>query len=156
MNDSELGTLLRDAAPQVTTPGNLDAHSTRILREARQRRGRGMRWLVGAVACIVASGGGSVAMAGGGNETPCGWVADNVFNIESTDGSACCQAPTIIRAGLGGAPAPDGLVRFPMYAPSAAVRPEMMPVMTVGNIMGKKIHPMEACESGRWLSTETA
>ncbi|WP_431074718.1 hypothetical protein [Microbacterium phyllosphaerae] len=91
MNDTELGSLLREAAPQVTTPANLDAHSTRILREARQRRGRGMRWLVGAAACIVAIGGSSVAMAGGGNETPWGWVADNVLNIESTDGSACFQ-----------------------------------------------------------------
>lgn len=100
MNDSELGRLLRDAAPQVTTPGNLDAHSTRILREARQRRGRGMRWVVGAVAGIVAIGGGSVAMAGGGNETPWGWVADNVFNIESADGSACFQGFLVKWEGL--------------------------------------------------------
>nr|WP_201468456.1 hypothetical protein [Microbacterium hydrocarbonoxydans] len=91
MNDTELAALLQDAAPQVTTPADLDAHSTRILREARGRRGRGMRWLVGAVAGIVAIGGGSIAMAGGGNETPWGWVADNVFTVESTDGSACFQ-----------------------------------------------------------------
>lgn len=41
-------------------------------------------------------------------------------------------------------------------APSAAVRPEMMPVTTVGIIMSQMIHPMLACESGRWLTTATA
>ena len=59
-----------------------------------------MRWLAGAIACLTIVGGGSAAMAGGGNETPWGWVADNVFNIERTDGSACFQGFLVKWEGL--------------------------------------------------------
>jgi len=47
-------------------------------------------------------------------------------------------------------------VNLSTNAPSAAVRPEMMPVTTVGIIMSQRIHPMLARESGRWLITAAA
>lgn len=100
MNDRELGALLIESAPEVVSLVGLESHSARILHEARTRTGRGMRWLAGAIACLAIVGGGSVAMAGGGNETPWGWVADNVFNIERTDGSACFQGFLVKWEGL--------------------------------------------------------
>ncbi|GAA1661884.1 hypothetical protein [Microbacterium lacus] len=101
MNDDELGIHIRDAAPQVTVPTGLASHRAQILAEARGRRGRRLRmWAAGVAASAVLVGGGSVAMAGGGNETPWGWVADNVFSIGRTDGSACFQGIVVTWAGL--------------------------------------------------------
>jgi len=92
MDDSELRAALHEAAPQVRVPADLGSHRARILAEARARRRRGWRiWGASAAASIVLVGAGSVAMAGGGMETPWGWVADNVFSIDQLDGSACFQ-----------------------------------------------------------------
>lgn len=89
MNDLDLDTRIRDAAPHLASVDGLSDSRARILKEARARRGRQLRvWGASAAASILLVGGGSVAMAGGGDETPWGWVADNVFSIERTDGSA--------------------------------------------------------------------
>ena len=101
MNDTDLDFELRAAAPHVTNPVGLAGHRARILKEARARRGRRLRlWGASAAATVVLIGGGSVAMAGAGNETPWGWVADNVFAIEQTDGSACFQGLLVKWDGL--------------------------------------------------------
>lgn len=99
--DLDLENLIRDAAPHPASMNGLAAHRTRILNEARARRGRRLRiWGASAAATVVLVGGGSVAMAGAGNETPWGWVADNVFSIERTDGSACFQGLLVKWDGL--------------------------------------------------------
>ncbi|NYF16505.1 hypothetical protein HDC37_001330 [Microbacterium sp. AK009] len=101
MEDDELGRRIRDAAPRVTVPAGLASHRAQILAEARGRRGRRLRvWAAGVAASGVLIGGGSVAMAGAGNETPWGWVADNVFSIERTNGSACFQGIVVRWEGL--------------------------------------------------------
>lgn len=101
MNDLDLDTRIRDAAPHLASVDGLSDHRARILKEARARRGRRLRvWGASAAASILLVGGGSVAMAGGGNETPWGWVADNVFSIERTDGSACFQGLLVKWDGL--------------------------------------------------------
>jgi hypothetical protein len=100
MNDLDLDTWIRDAAPHLASVDGLSDHRTRILKEARARRGRQLRvWGASAAASILLVGGWSVAMAGGGNETPWG-VADNVFSIERTDGSACFQGLLVKWDGL--------------------------------------------------------
>lgn len=92
MDDSELDARLRAAAPLLSTPSGLADHRARILRDARARRARRLRvWGASAAASILLVGGGTVAMAAGGHETPWGWVADNVFSIPRTDGTACFQ-----------------------------------------------------------------
>lgn len=109
MNDDELGTRIRNAAPPVTVPTGLSSHRTQILAEARGRHGRRLRiWAASVAASVVLVGGGSVAIAGGGNETPWGWVADNVFSIDRWDGSACFQGIVVKWEGL---PEDDPLVR---------------------------------------------
>lgn len=101
MNDDELDTRIRAAGPRVTAPKGLASHRSQILAEARGRRGRRLRvWGSSAVASVLLIGGGSVAVAGGGNETPWGWVADNVFSIGRTDGSACFQGIVVKWEGL--------------------------------------------------------
>ncbi len=83
MDDDELDALIRDAAPRVTVPAGLASHRAQILAEARGRRGRRLRiWGASIVASVALVGGGAVAMEGGGNETPWGWIADNVFSID--------------------------------------------------------------------------
>jgi hypothetical protein len=101
MNDIDLDARIRDAGPQLSDVSGLSDHRARILREARSRRGRRLRmWGASAAASVVLIGGGSVAMAGAGNETPWGWVADNVFSIEHTGGSACFQGLLVKWDGL--------------------------------------------------------
>ena len=101
MNDSELDTLLREATPSTPVPPGLGAHRALILADARTRRSRRLRvWAASVAASIVLIGGGSVAMAGDGNETPWGWVADNVFSIETTSGDACFQGIVVRWEGL--------------------------------------------------------
>lgn len=91
MNDTEFETLLRDSSPEVTTPVGLAASQERILREARQRRGRRVRvWGASLGVSVLLVGGGSAAMAGAGMETPWGWVADNVFSF--SNGAELCFA----------------------------------------------------------------
>lgn len=101
MNDDEFEARLRAAGPRVTVPNGLASHRSRILAEARGRRGRRFRvWASSAIASVLLLGGGSVAMAGGGNQTPWGWVADNVFSIGRSDGSACFQGIVVKWEGL--------------------------------------------------------
>ncbi|WP_194764983.1 hypothetical protein [Microbacterium sp. UFMG61] len=101
MNDLDLDARIRDAAPHLASVAGLAGHGARILREARARRVRRLRvWGASAAASVVLVGGSSVAMAGGGNETPWGWVADNVFSIERTEGSACFQGLLVKWNGL--------------------------------------------------------
>lgn len=101
MNDLDLENRIRDAAPHPASLNGLAAHRIRILNEARASRSRRLRiWGASAAATVVLVGGGSVAMAGAGNETPWGWVADNVFSIERTDGSACFQGLLVKWDGL--------------------------------------------------------
>lgn len=91
MNDTEFEALLRDSSPEVTTPVGLAASQERILREARQRRGRRVRvWGASLGVSVLLVGGGSAAMAGAGMETPWGWVADNVFSF--SNGAELCFA----------------------------------------------------------------
>lgn len=101
MDDSELDARLRAAAPLLATPSGLADHRARILRDARARRTRRLRvWGASAAASILLVGGGTVAMAAGGHETPWGWVADNVFSIPRTDGTACFQGIQVNWHGL--------------------------------------------------------
>lgn len=101
MHDTEMDIRLRDAAPHLASPNGLADHRARILSEARARRGRRLRlWGASAAASIVLIGGGSVAMAGAGNETPWGWIADNVFSIERSNGTACFQGIVVKWDGL--------------------------------------------------------
>lgn len=100
MYETDLDVRLREAAPHVANPVGLADHRARILKEARSRRSRGLRsWGASAAASLLLIGGGSVAMAGGGNETPWGWVADNVFAIG--EGSECFQGMLVKWEGLG-------------------------------------------------------
>jgi len=101
MNDEELDIRVRAAGPQVAAPKGLASHRAQILADARGRRGRRLRlWAASIAASVLLIGGGSVAMAGGGKETPWGWVADNVFSIGRTDGSACFQGIVVKWEGL--------------------------------------------------------
>lgn len=101
MHDTDMDIRLRDAAPHLASPNGLADHRARILSEARARRGRRLRlWGASAAASIVLIGGGSVAMAGAGNETPWGWIADNVFSIERSNGTACFQGIVVKWDGL--------------------------------------------------------
>lgn len=101
MTDDELGERIRAAGPHVTAPRGLGSHRSHILAEARGRRGRRFRlWAAGAVSSLVLIGGGTVAMASGGNETPWGWVADNVFSVGRTTGEACFQGMVVKWEGL--------------------------------------------------------
>jgi hypothetical protein len=101
MDDDELGTRIRDAAPHVTVPAGLASHRAQILADARGRRGRRLRvWGASIAASVVLIGGGSIAMAGDGNETPWGWVADNVFSMGRSDGSECFQGFVVRWEGL--------------------------------------------------------
>lgn len=99
LDDSELDLLLRGAAPQPSVPPGLAGHRDRILAGAKARRTHRLwMWSVGAAAAVVALGGGSAAMAGGGMETPWGWVADNVFS--ASNGVEDCYAGFTI-SGIG-------------------------------------------------------
>lgn len=90
MNNLDLETRIRAAAPQVSGPLGLAEHSTRILQEARARRGRRLRkWAAGLAASVVIVGGGTIAVAGNGLHTPWGWTADNVYQFPGPNGQTC-------------------------------------------------------------------
>ena len=90
MNDFDLETRIRAAAPHVSSPLGLAEHSTRILQEAGARRGRRLhKWAVGVAASVVIVGGGTVAVAGNGLNTPWGWTADNVHQFPGPNGQTC-------------------------------------------------------------------
>lgn len=101
MDDAEIETMVREAAPQTTPPVGLAAHRSRILADARRRgRGRFAAWLGGLAAFTVIVGGGSAAIASGGLATPWGWVADNAFSFQRADGSVCFQGMRIELDGI--------------------------------------------------------
>lgn len=109
MNDTDLTTRITEAAPDATPPLGLAAHRGRIMAEARERRSHRLRLgIVSAVTSLALIGGGSMAMAGNGGQTPWGWVADNVFSIDRPDGSFCFQGMRVI---LGGINADSALAR---------------------------------------------
>ncbi|MEE2522390.1 hypothetical protein V1639_02840 [Pseudarthrobacter sp. J75] len=90
MNDLDLETRIRAAAPQVSIPLGLAEHSTRILQEARARRGRRLRkWAMGVAASVAIVGGGTIAVAGNDLHTPWGWTADNVHQFPGPNGQTC-------------------------------------------------------------------
>lgn len=90
MNDLDLDTRIRAAAPQISSPIGLADHSARILSEARARRGRRLRiWSASVAASVVLVGGGTVAVAGNGLQTPWGWTADNVYQFAGPNGQTC-------------------------------------------------------------------
>lgn len=90
MKDLDLDIRIRAAAPRVSSPMRLTDHGARILREARQRRGRRLRvWTASVSASIVLVGGGTVAVAGNGLQTPWGWTADNVYEFPGPNGQTC-------------------------------------------------------------------
>ena len=92
MNDHELETALRVAAPPANLPAGLAGHQDRILREAAagRRRRRGGRVAAAAVLGVALVGVGGSAVAGlGGHETPWGWIAEQVIVNE------CYQAITV-------------------------------------------------------------
>lgn len=101
MDDTDLDSRLRAGAPRVTNPVGLGEHRARIVREARAKTGRRLRmWSAATAATVVLVGGGSVAMAASGSDTPWGWLADNVFAIDRTDGSACFQGMAVTWEGV--------------------------------------------------------
>jgi hypothetical protein len=90
VNDLDLETRIRAAAPQVSSPLGLAEHSTRILQEARAQRGRRLRrWAAGVAASVMIFGGGTIAIAGNGLQTPWGWTADNVYQFPGPNGQTC-------------------------------------------------------------------
>lgn len=90
MNDLDLETRLRAAAPEVSSPLGLADHAARIMQEGRTRRTRRLRiWAAGVTASAVILGGGAVAVAGNGLQTPWGWTADNVYQIPGPNGQTC-------------------------------------------------------------------
>jgi len=90
MNDLDLDTRIRAAAPHVSTPLGVADHGARILHEARARRARGLRiWTASVAASVVLVGGGTVAVAGNGLQTPWGWTADNVYQFPGPNGQTC-------------------------------------------------------------------
>lgn len=89
MNDDELETRLRDAAPNVAVPAGLAERRADLFRRARTRRGRPRVGITGAILSLVLVGGGTIAVAGGDHMTPWGWMADNSFTIEQPAGENC-------------------------------------------------------------------
>jgi hypothetical protein len=101
VDDAQIETRVREAAPQTTAPLGLAEHRSRILADAR-RRGRGQlgAWLGGLTVFALIVGGGSAAIASGGLGTPWGWVADNAFSFQRADGTVCFQGMKIELDGM--------------------------------------------------------
>lgn len=89
MNDLDFENRIRAAAPQVSQPLGLAEHSSRILEGARSRKRNLRIWAAGAAASVVIVGGGTVAVAGNGLQTPWGWTADNVYQFPGPNGQTC-------------------------------------------------------------------
>ena len=90
MNDFDLDTRIRAAAPHISSPMGLPDHGARILDEARHRRRRKLHiWTASVAASVVLVGGGTVAVAGNGLQTPWGWTADNVYQFPGPNGQTC-------------------------------------------------------------------
>lgn len=101
MNDTDLDARLSQATPVASPPLDLAAHRRRIVAEARARRSHRVRLgVASAVTSLALIGGGSMAMAGNGGQTPWGWVADNVFSIDRPDGSFCFQGMRVVLHGV--------------------------------------------------------
>lgn len=103
MNDTDLDARLSESAPAASPPLGLAAHRDRIMAEARARRShRVCLGVASALTSLALIGGGSMAMAGNGGQTPWGWVADNVFSIDRPDGSFCFQGMRVMFDGVSG------------------------------------------------------
>jgi hypothetical protein len=90
MNDPHFEDRLRASAPRVASPVGLSEHRQRIMGEVRARRRRaGGLWAGAAAVTVALLGGGTVAVAGNGMETPWGWTADNVLSIPGPEGQTC-------------------------------------------------------------------
>lgn len=101
MEDDEFEARLRGSAPTARVPLGLADHRARILAEARRRRWRRLRALgAGTAVSVLLVGGGATAIAGNGNETPWGWVADNVFSIERESAPICFQGMRVMLDGV--------------------------------------------------------
>ena len=89
-------------APHAQVVSDLQAaeHLNRILAVPVRRRHK-TAWRVGATLLISVGivGGGSMALASNGLETPWGWVADNVFHLTSSSGQDCFNGMLIISDG---------------------------------------------------------
>lgn len=96
--DDLIDQLIRDADP-ARTPRNAGvdpkamAVRDRIVsappRHRRRKKSRSRTSLVASLLAVMMVSGGSVALAGDGNETPWGWIADNVFSIQDESGKFC-------------------------------------------------------------------
>lgn len=96
MNDLDLETRIRAAAPQVSSPLGLAEHSARILHKARAGHSRNLRtWAVGVAASVLIVGGGTVAVAGNDLQTPWGYTADNVYQFPGPNGQTCVAGLTV-------------------------------------------------------------
>ncbi|RUQ99089.1 hypothetical protein [Labedella endophytica] len=103
MNDTDLDARLSESAPAASPPLGLAAHRGRIMAEARARRSHRARLgIASAAASLALIGGGSMAMAGNGGQTPWGWVADNVFSTDRPDGSFCFKGIRVMFDGVSG------------------------------------------------------
>lgn len=108
MNDNELETRLRSAAPTVAIPTDLAERRVAVLGRARKRRRRARVGLTSAIVSLALVGGGTVALAGGEHMTPWGWMADNSFTIERPAGGDCFVG---IRVQWDGVPEDDPMVQ---------------------------------------------
>lgn len=90
MNEVDLDARLRSAAPRIASGVGLAEHGMLVLDDARQRRRRRSRaWVAAATASLALIGGGTVAVAGNGTQTPWGWTADAVYEIPGPSGQTC-------------------------------------------------------------------
>lgn len=108
MNDNELETRLRDAAPSVSVPVDLAERRAELFGRARKRRGRARVGITSAIVSLALLGGGTIAVAGGDHMTPWGWMADNSFTIERPAGGNCFVG---IRVKWDGVPEDDPMVQ---------------------------------------------
>jgi hypothetical protein len=108
MNDNELETRLRDAAPSIAVPTDLAERRADLFGWARKRRGRARVGITSAIVSVALIGGGSIAVAGGDHLTPWGWMADNSFTIERPAGGNCFVG---IRVKWDGLPEDDQMVQ---------------------------------------------
>lgn len=101
MDDGQFDVMLRGSAPTARSRDELAVDSDRIISEARAGRRRRLKsWVAGFGLSAVLIGGGSAALAGGGMETPWGWIADNVSTIPQENGEICFQGMRITFTGV--------------------------------------------------------
>lgn len=67
---------------------------------SRRRLRRGPRITASALLTLAIAGGGTIAFAGSGGETPWGWIADNSFNLNGAEQADCFNGIRIDYEGL--------------------------------------------------------